>query len=187
MSETWIDIQGYSGLYQVSSMGNVRSLKRTVLHPHSKTRTYPAKMIIPKTAGHRGYRYVRLSKGGHTEKWKIARLVALHFIPNPENKRVVNHKNGNKGDDRVSNLEWNTDSENQKHAYAIGLRNPAKGTAHYRSQPVGQFSLDGKLIQKFVSQLAASEATGISQSSIWSVLAEKRKSAGGFLWKRLSA
>lgn len=99
----WIDVPGYEGLYQVSDQGQVRN-----------TRT--GKTLRPDRSVHGGYTRVTLSRGNKTARYRTHRLVALAFLPNPENKPQVNHKNGIKTDNRVANLEWCTASENQLHS-----------------------------------------------------------------------
>lgn len=95
--EIWKPIKGFEGLYEISSMGNVKSLRR------GKTM---------KTTLNRGYAYVGLHKDGFTRKCKVHRLVAETFIPNPENKKDVNHKDYNRSNNNVENLEWMTRKEN---------------------------------------------------------------------------
>lgn len=97
--EQWRSIPGYEGIYQVSSEGRVKNAYGHVLKPEM---------------ARNGYKRIKLFD---KKKFQVHRLVALAFIPNPDNKEVVNHKNGIK----VENLEWNTWSENVKHAYATGL------------------------------------------------------------------
>jgi len=76
-----------------------------------------------------GYLFVRLSKKGNVKNRTIHRLIAQHFIPNNSNKNVVNHLNGIKADNRIENLEWCTRSENDKHAFKLGLRKPLRANA----------------------------------------------------------
>jgi hypothetical protein len=99
--EMWKDITGYEGLYQVSSLGKIRSIS------HDKE-------LIPRKSK-KGYLMARLSKSGIIKQYKIHRLVAIEFLPNPDNKTEVNHINYVKMDNRLSNLEWNTSLENNKH------------------------------------------------------------------------
>lgn len=115
--EIWKDIKGYEGIYQISSLGNVKSLygwdghayitREKILHP------------APTTTG---YYKVKLVKDGHRKDHKIHRLVADAFISNPMNKKQVNHKDGNKLNNDVNNLEWCTASENSQHSYQTGLK-----------------------------------------------------------------
>ena len=115
MTETFQDIQGYEGSYQVSTMGNVLSFRLNAF-------------LKPWITQH-GYRQLHLTSLGSVKAFNICRLVALAFIPNPENKKCVNHKNGIKTDDRVENLEWATHSENTKHSFRLGLQSN-KGINH---------------------------------------------------------
>jgi hypothetical protein len=116
MEEMWEDIPGYKGHYQVSNSGKVYSLKSDLeLKPN----------IIRS-----GYKMVRLSKNGWSRDYLVHRLVAMVFVNNPNEKPVVNHKDGNKINNYFLNLEWCTDSENQIHAIKTGLKNSKKGENH---------------------------------------------------------
>lgn len=129
--EIWKDIAGYEGYYQVSNLGRVKALERVYKQRNGLTgrdnyRTYPEQMMFVEVDKD-GYLKTRLSKDGKQKKFFIHRLVALNFIPNPDNKPEVNHKSGVKDDNRLDNLEWVTTSENQRHAISNKLYVTAKG------------------------------------------------------------
>lgn len=115
MSEIWKAIEGYEGLYEVSNLGRVRNLDKV----DSMGRFWKGKILT--ACQQRGnYLYVQLSKDGKQKPMKIHRLVAKAFIPNPDNKPQVNHKDCNKANNRADNLEWVTNQENIDHGKRNG-------------------------------------------------------------------
>jgi len=132
MEEIWKEIKGYEGQYEISSHGNVRSLDR-VITGYSQGRSCFIKGRVKKQYDTNGYLGLSLCKDGFNRSFRTHRVVAEAFIPNPENKPEVNHKDGVKTNNRVENLEWNTHSENIKHAHNTGLKRNALGENHFRS------------------------------------------------------
>lgn len=134
MTEIWRPAKGYEGLYEVSNQGNFRGLPRKVIqrngHPYSVTGKRISGSISPVT----GYRMVTVSRDETRKLKSIHRFVATSFIPNPLNKPEVNHIDGNKLNNRVSNLEWVTSSENQIHAHRLGLQPAMFGEGHPNSK-----------------------------------------------------
>lgn len=128
-SEIWKSINEFEGFYEISNLGNVRSLDRVV-----KGRWGPQELIgkkltasIPRSK----YPHVHLRMNGEVNKHiSVHRLIAQAFIPNPNNKPEVNHKNGIKTDNSIDNLEWVTSKENSIHAAKIGLLKVCKGADH---------------------------------------------------------
>lgn len=115
MKEIWKDIEGYEGLYQVSNLGQVKSLERTIIVKNCKqSKTYPECIKIP-FPNKKGYLRVQLYKNNKRRNLRVHRLVALAFIPNPDNKPKVNHIDGDPTNNVVSNLEWVTGEENRAH------------------------------------------------------------------------
>jgi hypothetical protein len=128
--EIWKDIKGFEGLYQVSSFGRVKSLTRKVKSGNNALKPIP-EVILKFKINKDGYCVIRPSKDGkHYDKF-VHRVVAEAFILNPENKPHVNHKWGNKKDNRAVALEWNTQSENELHAFRTGLKEGRKGSQHH--------------------------------------------------------
>lgn len=136
-NEIWKDIKGYEKLYQVSNIGRVKSL------PKISRRNYLQKEIILNANKANGYVRVTLYKNNQSKAYSIHRLVAEAFIPNPENKRTVNHKNGIKIDNGEENLEWNTYKENVQHSYDNGFQIPL----------CGEFNGAAKLTEKQVEEI----------------------------------
>lgn len=112
--EIWKDIVGYEGLYQISNFGNVKSLDRVVKYCNNKTYVYKSKIRKPSVSE---YRLIALSKNGLVKMVKISRLVALHFLETDSNRKIVNHKDFNKHNDNIENLEWVSYSENSIHSF----------------------------------------------------------------------
>jgi hypothetical protein len=123
--EIWKDINGYEGYYQISNQGNVRSIDRfDGVHDRKGT-------IIKPSLKQNGYLQVGLRMHSKRKWIGVHRLVAIHFIENPDNKPQVNHIDGNKQNNTINNLEWVTAKENQNHATKLGLRkNVPKGEKH---------------------------------------------------------
>lgn len=121
---------------------------------------------------HSGYIFLRVNK----EKYALHRLVAFAFLENPENKPVVNHIDGCKTNNCVSNLEWCTIKENNQHNHNAGFIKLYK-------RKIAQYNLNGDLVKEYESIVSAHKETGVK--GIKSVLYNKQKSSGGFLWKYL--
>lgn len=172
MEEIWKDIKNYEGLYQISNLGNVKSVKR---YRNAGTGNYLQKEKIISQFDVRGYKQVRLCKDKKYKNFSVHRLVAKAFIPNTEEKEQVNHINGIKSDNRLDNLEWCTQSENQIHAYRTGLQKPIFGRKSLLSKPVNQFDLKGNFIKKFCSMMEAERETGIEHSNISRCCSQKGK------------
>lgn len=169
--EMWKDIEGYEGLYQISDNGSVKSLK------FGKEKILKPNLVV-------GYNHATLFN--KTKKHHLVhRIVAIAFIPNPENKRTVNHKNGIRSDNRIQNLEWATYSENHKHSYRELGRIIKRGKYHHRSMPIVQYTKSGNYIQGFSGIVEAVTVTGINYQNIYKVCNDKHKTAGGFIWEYL--
>ena len=122
MTEVWKEIAGFEGRYEISTFGRVRSIERLVDFRGTQKRFIPGKIVsqwIMKT----GYKKVVLKPNKEMKQYNLPvhRLVAIAFIDNVENKKQVNHKDGNKLNNNVDNLEWCTPKENARHAQEKGL------------------------------------------------------------------
>ena len=119
--EVWKDIKGYEGLYQVSNTGRVKSLERKVKNWPNGLRTIKERILKPALNGRESRKYyaVNLYKNGKPKLIKIHRLVALHFVPNPDSLPQVNHIDNDPLNNHYKNLEWGTQRENMAHAYSF--------------------------------------------------------------------
>lgn len=182
--EIWKDIPGYVGQYQVSNLGNVKSLERQVKDHLGITRTIKP-CILKQRNSHKGYRVVSLTQNAKDKNFLVHRLVGMAFIENPENKPQINHIDGNKQNNCVENLEWCTNSENQKHAYKLGLNKVGKRSDKHKC-PVLQIDiLTNQIIAEYPSIVDASRKMGRKQSNIGSCCKSKygRKTAFGYKWR----
>jgi hypothetical protein len=116
--EIWKDISGYEGLYQASTLGNVRSVDRNVIYKNGVVATHRGKILKPKMSGN-DYLHLTPSKGNVAKKEYVHRLIALTHCSNPNNLPFVNHKDGNKLNNCADNLEWVSRSENCIHSYRV--------------------------------------------------------------------
>ncbi len=179
MKEIWKDIPGYEGMYQISNLGHILSLNYKRSHK-------PRLMKIHKT--YDGYDRVGIGGKKHPLIITVHILVARAFIPNPENKPQVNHKDGNKSNNCVSNLEWVTGKENIQHAIKNGLRpvmayKPPKGKDHYSSKPILQYDLQGNFIKKWECQSEAARFYSGLPGAINNCIKGRIKSYKGYIWK----
>lgn len=124
-NEVWKDIIGYEGLYQISNTGKLKSLKRQYKKIDRRTNKEfiysQAEKILKPRIDKKGYLHYALNKNKRAKEYKAHRLVAEAFITNIEGKPQINHKDMNKQNNCVENLEWCTNSENQKHSYKHNL------------------------------------------------------------------
>jgi hypothetical protein len=138
MNETWKDVRGYEGYYQVNSLGEIKSLERVVKthNQHGETIMKIQERVLSPGTNNHGYSTIVLYKNGGKKTFTAHRLVAIAFIPNTENKPEVNHKDGIKSHNWIANLEWDTTSENQKHAFNSDLKKPSYGNAKFTENQV---------------------------------------------------
>ena len=129
--EIWRVIYGFENYYEVSNLGKIRSVDRCVFHKTSLLLNLKGKSIKPHL-NKNGYLFVNITKKSKAFNKSVHRLVAESFLDNPHDKKDVNHIDGNKLNNEVTNLEWATRSENLIHAYNIGLKD--KGEKHCNSK-----------------------------------------------------
>jgi hypothetical protein len=184
--EVWKDVVGYKGYYKVSNLGRIKGIARLIKTGKNRKTHLPEKIKV-KGLNTWGYEMLGLSKKDIKKMYSVHRLVALAFIPNPENKREVNHKNGIKTDNRVENLEWLTPKENTRHAFDVlhvkGSMLGKKGKDCHNSKPVNQYDMNYKFIKSFESLTHASEELGINKTCICLCCKHKIKSSAHFKWE----
>lgn len=189
MDEEWRDIAEYEGKYQISNYGRVRSLSRLVRKLHG-LRNLCGRILTPTRSG-----FYMAIMFGDRRKQLVHRLVARAFIPNPQLKPCVNHINGDKYNNHISNLEWVTYSENEIHSYKVLNKQGSKpwlgkrGRLNPTSKPVDQFDMNGNFIQSHESSQLAVEflrSNGYpraTQGSLGCALRGKYHYAYGHKWK----
>ena len=177
--EEWRDIKGFEGYYQISNMGRVKSVERTVWDSRGYYKTISEKILKP-YAGGDGYLQLNLSKDGKVEKPLVHRLVATAFLENSEGYKEINHKDENKQNNCVDNLEWCSRSYNNR--YNDKAKKAGKKTAEKLSKPVYSINKESGLITYWESAKVASRQTGIASSNICACLKGRQKSCGNHYW-----
>lgn len=169
--EIWKDLEGdFGNQYQISNYGNVRN-KIT-------------NKLLKYNLDERGYPRIRLSYNNIKSSYRIHRLVAIAFIDNPESKIQVNHIDGDKLNNHFSNLEWSTNSENQKHAVLTGLKVTKKGFESSRFKgSVLVYNLEGELIDELFGNLDMKNK-GYDYRNVNAVVTGKRKTYKNLIFKR---
>lgn len=158
MDEIWKAIPGYEGYYEASNLGRIRSVARRYVNSRGAERRVVERILSPCTTRN-GYCLVTLFREKRRCYQLVHRLVATTFVPNPDGRSEVNHKNGDKADNCVNNLEWCTTSENLKHRYQkLGCR-PCDGGM---SKPVRCIETG----EVFSSGRAAARSVGCAQSHV---------------------
>lgn len=185
-NEKWKLIDGFGKRYAVSDFGRVVSLSRKISN-HTGFINKPSR-LLKSHKDKKGYPRVYLDKGdGKTRYIAIHRLVAIAFMPNPSNKPQVNHKDGNKENNYVNNLEWATNKENQIHAVKMGLNDHSKYKSGKPERAVLQIDKDtGEIIAEYKSVKEAGKAMGCKNPCNISGCCRKaygRKTICGYAWR----
>lgn len=177
--ELWKDIPNFEGLYQASDSGKIKSL-------------YTNKILKP-TIAKNGYCRVMLCANKKRKLISVHRLVAMTYLNDFNIDLQVNHKDGNKQNNYVSNLEMVTAKENIIHSFSNGLQKPKKGNKHplYKkygkenktSKKINQYDLHGNFIKTWDSIMDVERELGINNGNISSCCNGNKNSAGGFIWK----
>ena len=157
MKEEWRPVKGFEGLYEVSNLGRVRSLDRkyTISRERYHGGINKKGKIITGYKGEKHYCQVCLFREGKKSYAQIHRMVAEAFIPNPENKRQVNHKDGIKQNNVVTNLEWVTPSENILHSFEAGL-----------NTHIGEKNIQAKLTRDQVAEIKKAYVKGSKEYGV---------------------
>jgi|694.fasta_scaffold00412_83 hypothetical protein len=188
-NEVWKDvaIEPWGEFYQVSNLGRVRSKQRRGVKKYKNglEQKFLVKSKILKNRFLLGYDRVNFYHKNYGYKhYFVHRIIYMTFVGNPINNNMqINHKNGNKSDNRLENLEWVTPSDNIYHAYNNGLIKKRFGKDNYASKRVQQLSIDGQLIQEFDAINDIKRITKFDGHYIISALKGRRATAYGFKWK----
>ena len=173
--ERWEYVNGYVGRYSVSNFGRIKTLKY-------KGRN--VEKILKEDISNTGYKRVRLYSSFSSKNYSVHRLVANAFLCNPLENKQVNHKDGNKTNNTIENLEWCTASENIKHAIDTGLLKVRFGDKHHGCKKICmKDKLTLNTINIFPSVVNAHLKTGLNKSAIQNAARGLNKTCGGYVWE----
>ena len=182
-NEVWKDIPDYEGLYQVSNLGRIKSLKRKVHAGRNRIRWQYERILSNNKTNGNGYKVVSLNKNSRGKNKYIHRLVAESFIPNPNNYKYINHKDENKANNKVDNLEWCTaeynNTYNNKHIRALETRMKK----HIGCRKILQLNENEEIIKEYFSISQASKEMKVSNQAISDCLRGIQKHSAGYKWK----
>lgn len=182
MDEVFKPVSGYGGAYEISNLGNVRSVTRKVIRRNGRVISIKGKDMAMRT-DEKGYMRVCLNNNGKTKRVAVHRLVAMAYLPNPDNKPQINHIDGNKGNNCVWNLEWCTNGENQKHAYRTGLKHSVDSSGRPKVRVAMIDPVSGEQVATFESFNEAARKMKIFAPNIRKVVLGERNTTGGWKWK----
>lgn len=184
MEEIWKAIKGYEGFYQVSNLGNVRSIDRDIVGKDGILQKRKG-AIMQKTIINSGYYSVGLRKDGKRKRELIHRIVATAFIPNPNGLMFVNHKDEDKLNNCSSNLEWCSPKYNVNYGNSLTKLSLSHINHPSLSKKVLMLDKNGKILREFLSIHEASRITGIKDYNISRCCNGVKfyKTAGGYVWK----
>ena len=175
MRERWKDIKGYENLYQISNLGRVKSMQK--FRRHQYRNQYKEGVILKPALTGTKYYFVTLCKDGVHKTHLVHRLVATAFLPNLHRKDDLSHKDGNKLNNNVSNLEWSTRKENIAHAFATGLSKPHHHQINRKKVLVSNAS---GFFKVFSCVADAAKFIGRSESGVSRVCNGKLHQTGGY-------
>ena len=178
--EIWKDVVGYEGLYQVSTLGRVKGLRRLISCKNGMTLPQKERFMTP-CLGKKGYLSVMLANHGKNKFCKIHRLVLTAFVENPSNKPHINHIDNNKLNNRLDNLEWCTPKENEDHKRKCG-RVPVL-SSHHKAIKVDQYTTDDVFVKTWNSIKEASDYYHIGKSNIGQCCLGLSKTSTGYKWE----
>lgn len=177
MIEQWRPIKNYEGIYEISNLGNVKSLARTIIKKDGKKQTFKERILNKRHNGY-GYYQVGLNSKGKRVYFYIHRLVGEAFIDNPNDLPQINHINGNKEDNFVNNLEWISAKDNTIHSWKTGL---SKGRENHGMSKLTNnevLEIRKKYLSKNYSQRKLAKEYSVSQKTIYNIINKKQWKVG---------